>query len=227
MKKFHRAHQYDAIANHFSAIHNIGQNSNNENRNVFYSKIDFIQSGSRVLDLGCGDGLDMVYYQELGAKVYGLDRSKKMIALARKRLPKADIRVGFFEQMSYPDNHFDAVLSKYALMTESIMEPAFKETWRILKPGGVLLYLVVHPFRQYFERKNVRSNYFDRSVVNSNILNGAITVCEPTHTMNEYLSPFLFQRYDVLEYDERWDPAAEMVDGRMYPGYLIIKARKR
>ncbi len=89
------------------------------------------------------------------------------------------------------------------------------------------MYLVVHPFRQFFEKKDKQADYFEQEIVDSHILGNSVTVKEPTHTMSEYLNNFLFKNFDVQSYDERWDPSAEFIDGKKYPGFLILKAKKR
>lgn len=89
------------------------------------------------------------------------------------------------------------------------------------------MYLVTHPLRQYLEKKDPTIDYFEQRVVDCHILNNTITVKEPTHTMNEYLSSEFLKDFDAQEFEECWDAAAERVDGRKYPGYFILKAKKR
>ncbi len=219
--------QYNNIAKEFSAVHDIGENSNQENRLAFYRHTRFLRPGLRVLDLGCGDGLDLAYYKSLGADIFGIDASEELIKIARGRLPGDDIRVGVFENLPYTDQFFDVVLSKYALQTSPVLEPCFTEVNRVLKPGGTLVYLVTHPFRQFFEKKSCKTDYFEQSVVDSQILNNSMTVKEPSHTLNEYLNTWLFANFDVQGYEECWDAAAEQIGERKYPGYFILRAIKR
>lgn len=219
--------QYNNFANIFSKNQDIGENSNRFNREVFYSHLDFVKTGMRLLDLGCGDGTDLVYYKKLGADIYGLDASEKLIKIAETNLSEAKLKVGLFENIPFDDNYFDIVLSKYVIMTSANMEPVFKEIYRVLKSGGMMMYLVTHPFRQFFEKKDERADYFEQKIVDSHILANTITVQEPTHTMTEFLNDFLFKNFDVQSYDERWDPAAELIDGKKYPGFFILKAKKR
>lgn len=181
----------------------------------------------KVLDLACGDGLDLAYYKELGAEVYGLDASEELVKIARERLPGADIRVGLFESNPFEDNFFDIVLSKYAIQTSADMKPVFLEINRVLKTGGTLIYLVTHPLRQYMEKKDPTTDYFEQKIVDCHILNDTIVVQEPTHTLNEYLNPDFLTNFDVQEFEEYWDAAAEQIDGRKYPGYFILRAIKR
>src|SRR5205823_1611778 len=157
--------------------------------------------GMKLLDIGCGDGTDLAYYKEHGADVYGLDASKELIKMAQAKLPDGKLFAGYFENMPFQDSKFDAVLSKYAIMTSADMEPVFKEIHRVLKPGGTMMYLVTHPFRQYFEKREERADYFEQKIVDSHILGNTVTVREPTHTMTEYLNPYLFKNFDVEAYD--------------------------
>jgi ubiquinone/menaquinone biosynthesis C-methylase UbiE len=221
------AKQYNNFADDFSKNHDLGENSNNLNREVFYSHLDFVKPGMKLLDLACGDGTDLVYYKKLGADIYGLDASDELIKIAETKLEGVNLKVGLFENIPFEDNYFDIVLSKYAIMTSANMEPVFKEIHRVLKPGGMMMYLVTHPFRQFFEKKEEKADYFEQKIVDSHILGDTVTVKEPTHIMTEFLNNFLFKNFDVQSYDECWDPAAEFIDGKKYPGFFILKAKKR
>ena len=219
--------QYNEFAEKFSTNANSSTFNNHLSRDAFYGYMDFIKPGSKLIDLACGDGFDLEHYKSLGAEIYGLDASEEMVRLAQERHPGSNIQVGFFENIPHPDNYFDAVVSKYALMTSADLKPVFSEMHRILKPEGVMMYLVTHPFRQYFEKNNPQADYFKQEVVDSNILDNTITVREPSHTMSEYLNDFLFTNFEVTLYDEQWDNAAEAIDDRRYPGFFIIRATKK
>jgi ubiquinone/menaquinone biosynthesis C-methylase UbiE len=221
------SNQYNNFAQKFSDIHDEGDNSNRDNRKVFYGHIDFVKPKMKLLDLACGDGLDLEYYKTLGAEIFGLDASDKLVEIARKRNPEADIKVGLFEKIPFEDSYFDVVLSKYAIQTSEDMSPVFSEIYRVLKPGGIMMYLVTHPFRQYLEKKEKITDYFEQKIVDSNILNNSIIVKEPSHTLNEYLSDFLFNNFDVQSFNEYFDPAAEQIGENKYPGYFVLKAKKR
>lgn len=219
--------QYNKFAQKFSDIHDQGENSNRDNRKIFYEHIDFIKPGMKLLDLACGDGLDLVYYQSFGAEIFGLDASEEMIAIAKKRLPDADIKVGLFENIPFEDNYFDIVLSKYSIQTSKDLHPVFVEICRVLKRGRILMYLVTHPLRQFIEKRDIATDYFKQEVIDLRILNNSISVKEPSHTLNEYLDDYFLKNFDIQLYKEYWDAAAEQIDGKKYPGYFIIKAFKR
>jgi 2-polyprenyl-3-methyl-5-hydroxy-6-metoxy-1,4-benzoquinol methylase len=56
-----------------------------------------VNTGSAVLDMGCGAGLSLQVAQQRGAKVAGLDAAEKLVEVAKIRCPGGDIRVGDIE----------------------------------------------------------------------------------------------------------------------------------
>ena len=62
-----------------------------------------------VLDCGCGAGRFVGLAAERGADVAGIDASSELIAIAAKRSPMADLRVGDLEALPWPDGSFDVV----------------------------------------------------------------------------------------------------------------------
>ena len=77
------------------------------------------------------------------------------------------------------------------------------------------------------EKREDKADYFEQKIVDSHILNNTITVKEPSHTINEYLNKQLFENFNIQFYQEYWDAAAEQIDGKKYPGYFILIAKKR
>jgi ubiquinone/menaquinone biosynthesis C-methylase UbiE len=220
--------QYNSIAKKFSANHTFGKNSNDKNRLHFYSFLDaaFIR-GKNLLDVACGDGLDANLYLKLGAKVFGVDASEEMVRIAKEKYRGIEFTVGFAENLPYSKESFDIVTSKYAVMTSADIQPIFNEVHRVLKPGGIFVYLTTHPMRQYFERRSNAADYFSQEIVTSNIFNNTVSLQEPTHTFNEYFSSNFFEKFNILRYEEAFDPAAENIDGRIYPGYFIVVCQKK
>lgn len=183
-------------------------------------------SGKRLLDLGCGYGKDLAYFANLGSEVYGIDASNEMLKLARKRVPQSKLKLGKFENLPYPNNHFDYIFSRYAIQHSANTEAVFRESARVLKSLGELVFLVTHPIRNYLEKDT--KNYWQAENILSPILNGQLTVTEPSHTLTEYLSPFLLSNFNLLDFREKGDPAAKKFDGfGEYPRILILKYQKK
>jgi ubiquinone/menaquinone biosynthesis C-methylase UbiE len=200
---------------------------NKMSEEVFYAMLDFEMAGKKVLDIACGDGHDLARYKAKGAICHGIDASRTMVELARHNAPGAEIREGFMERLPYEDCFFDIVLSKYALQTSDDVPAAIAEMGRVLKNGGLMVYLTVHPLRQFLEKKKHPKDYFLQEIVESAFFEGAVTVREPTHTLNEYIGPGFLQQFRLLHLEENPDfPSVVRVEGDTYPCYFVLKAIK-
>lgn len=200
---------------------------NQVNRVMAYEVVAPHLANAEVLDLCCGDGTDAGYFTQQGAKVTGIDASQALVNLAKTEYPHIKFDVGLAEQLPYENEKFDVVYSKYAIMTSADMQPIFDEAYRVLKTGGVFVYLVTHPIRQFMEKKQSNANYFKKEIVDCVILDGTVTVKEPTHKFAEYFNKGFFEKFELVDFSEAYDPAAEMVNGAVYPGFMIIKAKKK
>jgi len=101
--------------------------------------------GERVLDVGCGCGLDaFVASRMVGpeGRVVGLDLTAEMVRWPRaaaKAWPLGNLqfRVGFAEKIPFEDATFDEVISNGVLNLVPDKDAAFAEIARVLRPGGV------------------------------------------------------------------------------------------
>lgn len=105
-----------------------------------------IQPGETVLDLGSGGGIDVfLSARRVGpsGKVYGLDMTDEMLALARENQQKAGVTnaeflKGDIEQIPLPDNSVDLIISNCVINLSPDKDQVLKEAYRVLKPGGRL-----------------------------------------------------------------------------------------
>ena len=95
-----------------------------------------IDGGTRLLDAGCGAGLALALAQERGATVTGLDASSGLLAIARERLPDADLREGDLEELPFADDSFDAVTAFNSVQYTSDPTAALREIKRVAVPGA-------------------------------------------------------------------------------------------
>jgi SAM-dependent methyltransferase len=103
-----------------------------------------LQPGDTVLDLGSGGGIDVLLSaQRVGptGKVYGLDMTDEMLALARENQRKAgatnvEFLKGTIEAIPLPDNSVDVIISNCVINLSSDKEAVLGEAFRVLKPGG-------------------------------------------------------------------------------------------
>ena len=73
-------------------------------------------NGQNVLDLGCGSGIQSKQLIDEGLKVVGLDISPKMVAEARKRVPRAKFVVGDMAKLPFKKDSFDGVYARASLL---------------------------------------------------------------------------------------------------------------
>jgi SAM-dependent methyltransferase len=100
-----------------------------------------LPKGARVLDLGCGTGHFSDYIRRQGHDVVGLDPSRKMLEFARANFPHMEFIEGYSNNMPFPTEHFDCIVSievlRYLNAAEVIR--SYEEMRRILRPGGIIL----------------------------------------------------------------------------------------
>ncbi len=97
-----------------------------------------IGPGARVLDVGCGSGELCALAAGRGAVVAGIDAAEGMIAIARRRLPDADLRVGPMESLPWGDGGFDVAAAVKSLQVAGDDTAALTEAARVVRPGGAV-----------------------------------------------------------------------------------------
>jgi SAM-dependent methyltransferase len=95
-----------------------------------------LETGWRVLDIGCGVGSFLRLVAERGGRAYGLDASDALAAFARSRVPEADVRVGEMEELPWDDATFDLVTGFNSFFFADDMVAALREAGRVAKPGA-------------------------------------------------------------------------------------------
>jgi SAM-dependent methyltransferase len=103
-----------------------------------------IHEGDVVLDLGSGGGIDVLLSaRRVGAtgKVYGLDMTDEMLALAREnqriaRVTNVEFLKGELEDVPLPDGTVDLIISNCVVNLSADKDRALAEAFRVLKPGG-------------------------------------------------------------------------------------------
>lgn len=97
-------------------------------------------SGSRVLDVACGNGNAALAAARRGAVVTGLDYVPALLQNAKGRAQAErlalDLVEGDAENLPFGDAHFDVALSTFGIMFAPNQEQAASEIMRVVKPGG-------------------------------------------------------------------------------------------
>jgi SAM-dependent methyltransferase len=124
-----------------------------ELREIFLGALPAAERRLKVLDLGCGQGHDVVAFMNAGHKVCGLDFSPIAVRKARRSLPKVRpwkrARVDLHEEniaapLPFEDGSFDGVYSHLALhyFHDDVTREVFAEILRVTAPGGLFVFSV-------------------------------------------------------------------------------------
>ena len=122
------------------------------------------QEGARVLDLGCGTGLELEYYFRLAprALVTGIDLSEGMLAALKEKFPDRNLELiqGSYFDLPLGENRYDAAVSVESLhhFTKEEKLGLYKKLYAALKDGGYFIltdYFADLPEQESFFRREL------------------------------------------------------------------------
>ncbi len=159
---------YDTIAEDYAGLHRARGAGTPLDRALMGAFAELVGPEGEVADLGCGPGRVTAHLASLGLRVFGLDLSPAMLAIARREHPDLRFEQGSMLELDLPDGALAGAVSWYS----SIHTPwerlpdLFGEVRRVLAPGGhFLLAFQVgdepmhldrpfgHPVALHFERR--------------------------------------------------------------------------
>jgi ubiquinone/menaquinone biosynthesis C-methylase UbiE len=163
-----------------------------------------------IADIGCGDAPNLDFYLSSEAKhIYLIDPAKEILDIVHERvesgykLEKVSFSIGDFENNDLKDESLDVVVSRFSSHYNTNIESAFKSVYRKLSNGGSFFIVVPHPDdsqnQTIFKKEGkdyIRINLY-----------GTFFAEYPVHKMEEYLSDFVKNNFDIIEnktftYDE-------------------------
>lgn len=105
--------------------------------------------GSKILDLGFGDGRNMPLLADLGFKIYGVEISEEICCLTENRMfglgVDAQLKTGSNSHIPFSDEVFDFVLachSCYYVSPGEVFRDNLRKIARVLRPGGRFVFSV-------------------------------------------------------------------------------------
>jgi SAM-dependent methyltransferase len=103
-----------------------------------------IAGGQHVLDVACGTGVVAITAARSGARVTGFDLTPELLERARENASLANVAIEFHEgdveQLPFPDESFDVVVSQFGHMFAPRPEVAIGQMLRVLKRGGTIAF---------------------------------------------------------------------------------------
>jgi len=200
-------------------------------RDAFHGAINFNLSDKKILDVGCGDGKDLVILSKNSTSVFGIDPSMEFLKKAQINNPLGVFKEAVGENIPFEDKTFDVVISKWAIQTSTDVPKVLLEMARVLKKDGILVFLSKHPVLQFLQKSRDYGpgvDYYQQQIVTSSIYSGKIRVKEPSHTIGEYFNMDFFRNFEMIDYKEGTDfPASAQINGDIYPTFFVVKARRK
>jgi SAM-dependent methyltransferase len=189
-----------------------------------------VAAGARLLDLGCGTGLDAIEFARRGFRVVATDWSPQMIARTRDRAEAAALtsrvtatHLGI-QELHRLEGRFDAIYSNFGPLNCAPDLPAVAaECARLLAPGGTLVFSVMGRICPWEVAHYARRGRFRRAAVRA--ARGATAVGMNKHTIWTYY-------YLPREFYRAFAPSFTLGSYRalslfMPPPYLVDRYRRR
>ncbi len=142
-----------------------------------YNRLGNIED-KKLLEIGCGSGLQTIYFCKKRAAVTAIDLSEESIKLIknlakRNKLKNLNAIIMKAEELQFPDNSFDFIYINCVLM-HTQKERVLKECLRTLKPDGLLViketlkyWIFAFPYRFFSPYKKTKPNYITLREINN------------------------------------------------------------
>jgi ubiquinone/menaquinone biosynthesis C-methylase UbiE len=119
-------------------------------------------AGQRGLDIGCGEGANTRTIARLGATMTGIDIAPSFVAAASEAERDAPLGIAYAVAnagaLPYDDGQFDFAVAFMSLMDTADHVAAVREARRVLRPGGIFQFSIIHPCFAPPHMERVRSD---------------------------------------------------------------------
>ncbi len=135
------AGQYDSMATEYAEAFRGEHDRKPKDGEMLHRFAREIGNREPVWDFGCGPGHTAQYLKNLGVNISGLDVSDKMVEQARMIHPDIRFRRDDLLALDFENGSIAGAVAFYAIVhfTKEQAKIAFREIFRVLRPGGILL----------------------------------------------------------------------------------------
>ena len=171
-------------------------------------------AGTRILDLGCGTGLELAYYYQVvpTAVVTGIDLAPGMLAALRRKFPERALILiqGSYFDVPFGEPAFDAAVSVESLhhFTRSSKIPLYKKLRRALKPGG--WFILTDYFAASDEEECARRAELERLKKEQNLANDTFYHFDTPLTVEHEMEALLEAGFSSVTVLKSWGPTSTL-----------------
>lgn len=166
-----------------------------------------LKKSSKILDLGCGPGVDTAYVISKGHAVHAVDGASKMITLAQKQAPEATFETGDMRELDYGYEQFDGIVASYSLIhvPKADIPDLFSRLVKALKPSGLLFMGLQTGYSEELEldepfnpELKIFINVFSKEEICELLKKHNMTLLEEYERLAERAEEFNFIKYCAL-----------------------------
>ena len=187
-----------------------------------------LETGMKVLDVGCGTGIFSMKLAEKGCIVTGIDVSEGMLAVAREKAAEKKLPISYLQMdataLEFDDGAFDAVLAMAAVEFIEVTARAVEEMFRVVKNGGQVLIGTINAdsdWGEYYQTKKMQEDSIYRYASFKTI--GDLKVWNPKKLVGTgaclFIPPFADEQEFTVERERE-------LSGKRRGGYVCALWRK-
>lgn len=202
--------------------------------------------GMDAVELGCGTGYVSAWMARRGARVTAIDNSEAQLATAARLAREHPLPIAFFhgnaEATPFAAESFDFAISEYGAAIWCNPNAWIAEAWRILRPGGRLVFLGHHPLAIVCSdiqggpvTRTLQRPYFNLGTLDFRAVTHEPGGVEFNLTTSAWMQLFDAVGFDIERYQELQAPADASGDpfgvdaawAHAFPSEQVWQLRKR
>jgi 2-polyprenyl-3-methyl-5-hydroxy-6-metoxy-1,4-benzoquinol methylase len=189
--------------------------------------IRFLPRGKQLLDAGCGEGADSVFFAKKGFTVTSIDKNKEYCARFRhycnvKGLSAISILHRNIVAYRYPRNRFDVIISLLVIccMKRSEVEKVVKRLKQSVKPGGI----IAMSSRNHLDPE-LKDYLRTEKMIEPNTFHTKEDCCKFLYFIEKNRLRELFHDFEVLYYREGFAPCKYGEHPKHGDSYIICRRK--
>ncbi len=185
----------------------------------------YMSNGDRLLDIGCGEGADAVYFAGKGFEVRAIEKDKEYLKRFRayrkdNNLSNITIRSCDVIDYPYPRNYYDAIICFLVgcCMRRSEFERMLGPVKQSVKPGGI----IAMSLRNYLDYE-FKEAFASRKMIEPNTFHSKVNCCNIRYYIEKGRLRELFEDFEILYYFEGLVPDKYLEDPEHGDSYVICR----